>query len=91
MRLATTDFETTYQLRVDASTKRDAFAVFRDLGISPAQGMRKFLTLVASTKSVPFEVDVPNAATRKVLDEIDAGIGLRKAKDANDLFRQLGI
>ena len=34
----------TYQLRLDEATKRESFAVFHELGMTPAEGMRIFLT-----------------------------------------------
>ncbi len=33
----------------------------------------------------------PNAATLKAIDNIEKGKGLVKAKDADDLFKKLGI
>lgn len=83
--------EATYQLRLDEATKRASFQVFRDLGMTPAEGMRIFLTMVAKTKSIPFPINVPNLETQKVLAETDAGIDIHKAKDAKGLFKQLGI
>ena len=83
--------DTTYQLRIDGKTKQASFAVFRDLGMTPAEGMRVFLTRVAQTKSIPFSLNVPNAETLQVFADSDAGIGLHHAKDAKDLYAQLGI
>jgi DNA-damage-inducible protein J len=83
--------DTTYQLRIDGHTKRASFAVFRDLGMTPAEAMRVFLHRVAQTKSIPFSLNVPNTETLKVLAESDAGIVLNRAKDAQDLYKQLGI
>ena len=79
----------TYQLRIDQQTKDASFAVFRELGMTPAEGMRIFLTKVAKSRSIPFAVNIPNASTAKVL--ADAGVGLNRAKNATDLFQQLGV
>ena len=83
--------DSTYQLRIDGQTKQASFAVFRELGITPAEAMRVFLHRVALTKSIPFSLNVPNDETLKVFAESDAGIGLHRAKDAPDLYKQLGI
>lgn len=83
--------DSTYQLRIDEKTKQASFAVFRDLGMTPAEGMRVFLTHVAQTKSIPFSLRVPNTETLHVFADSDAGIGLNHAKDAKDLYDQLGI
>ena len=83
----------TYQLRIDQQTKDASFAVFRELGMTPAEGMRIFLTKVAKSRSIPFAINIPNASTAKVLADADAdaGIGLNRAKNATDLFQQLGV
>ena len=81
----------TYQLRIDQKTKDASFAVFRELGMTPAEGMRIFLTKVAKTRAIPFPVNIPNAQTAKVLGEADAGIGLHRAKSMEDLFNQLDM
>ena len=81
----------TYQLRIDETTKRESFAVFHELGITPAEGMRLFLSAVARTKSIPFPINIPNAETQKVFAETDAGINLNSADSKDDLFNQLGI
>lgn len=83
--------DATYQLRIDQQTKDAAFAVFRELGMTPAEGMRIFLTKVAKTRAIPFPVNIPNAATAQVLANTDAGIGLNRTKNAQDLFKQLDL
>lgn len=82
----------TYQLRLDPDIKRESFAVFYNLGITPAQGMRLFLSSVARTQSIPFPIEyTPNAETIKVIEETEAGKNLNTAKSVDDLFHQLGI
>ena len=83
--------DTTYQLRIDQQTKLASFAVFRELGMTPAEGMRIFLTQVAKTHSIPFPINVPNAKTAQILADTDAGVGLNRAKDVDDLLKQLEI
>ncbi|MEN6452101.1 MAG: hypothetical protein ABFC96_16545 [Thermoguttaceae bacterium] len=34
---------------------------------------------------------IPNATTRKTLDDADSGEGLVTCKDAEDMFRKLGV
>ncbi|MFI3271367.1 MAG: hypothetical protein R3Y11_04550 [Pseudomonadota bacterium] len=50
----------------------------------------KPLTKVASNKSQPFGHE-PNAETIEVLEQIERKENLHYAKDADDLFAQLGI
>ena len=41
---------------MDASTKEDAFAVFREMGISPSEAVRVFFKQVQKTRTLPFKV-----------------------------------
>ena len=49
------------------------------------------LTKIAKEKALPFEMRVPNALTAETLAKSDRGEDVYHAKDANDLFGQLGI
>ncbi len=42
-----------YQVRLDSQEKKQAFAVFKQLGITPAQAVRLFFKQVVLTKSIP--------------------------------------
>lgn len=46
-----------YQVRLDSQEKKQAFAVFKQLGITPAQAVRLFFKQVVITKSIPFSIE----------------------------------
>lgn len=46
-----------YQIRLDSQEKKQAFAVFKQLGITPAQAVRLFFKQVVITKSIPFSIE----------------------------------
>ena len=46
-----------YQVRLDMHEKKQAFAVFKQLGISPAQAIRLFFRQVVVTRSIPFTIE----------------------------------
>ncbi|XID75922.1 type II toxin-antitoxin system RelB/DinJ family antitoxin [Alkanindiges sp. WGS2144] len=46
-----------YQVRLDIQEKKQAFAVFKQLGISPAQAIRLFFRQVVVTRSIPFPIE----------------------------------
>lgn len=46
-----------YQVRLDSQEKKQAFAVFKQLGITPAQAVRLFFKQVVLTKSIPFAIE----------------------------------
>ena len=59
-----------YQVRLDVHEKKQAFAVFKQLGISPAQAIRLFFRQVVVTRSIPFAIENaaidPNETTKKL-------------------------
>ena len=72
--------------RIDPAIKNEAAAV---LAVSDL--CRMALTRVALEKRLPFSLEIPNEETRKAFEAIDNREGLHYAKDADDMFRQLGI
>lgn len=62
-----------YQVRLDSQEKKLAFAVFKQLGITPAQAVRLFFKQVVITKSIPFAIENQNI-------NMDQLLKLRKLK-----------
>lgn len=48
-----------YQVRLDSQEKKQAFAVFKQLGITPAQAVRLFFKQVVLTKSILSQLKIP--------------------------------
>ena len=76
--------------RVSAEVKEQATAVLEDLGLSVSDLMRIVLTRVAKEGTIPFDLN-PNKLTRETLLKSARGEEVHRAKDAKDLFDQLGI
>jgi DNA-damage-inducible protein J len=55
--------------RVEPALKRDAEAVLDKLGMSPTEAITLFYKQVTLYRGLPFPVRIPNAATRKALQE----------------------
>lgn len=81
--------DATYQLRLDEETKRESFAVFHELGMTPAEGMRIFLSMVAKTRSIPFSINIPNLQTQQALAESSDGKGVTHFDSEASLFQHL--
>lgn len=79
------------RIRIDGQIKAKAAAVLAEIGISISDAVRMLLHRIAAEKALPFEVRIPNKLTAKTLRQSARGEDLHKAKDADDLFRQLGI
>ena len=86
--MATTAF---VRARIDEKLKQEAAAVLAEMGLTVSDVVRMVLTKVAKEKALPFEMCVPNKLTIETLAKSGRGEDVHHAKDANDLFEQLGI
>jgi len=76
--------------RVSSEVKQQATAVLEGMGLSVSDLMRIVLTRVAKDGAIPFDLS-PNKLTRETLAKSARGEEVHRAKDAKDLFDQLGI
>lgn len=77
-------------IRLDTEAKAQAYAVFEQIGIKPAQAVNLFLRQVAMQGGIPFDIKVPNAETIEAMEELKNGGGER-AKTTQELLEKLGI
>lgn len=77
-------------LRLDSDAKKQAYAIFEQVGLKPTQAINLFLKQVALRGGIPFDIKVPNADTLAAMAELESGKGTRfKSKD--EFFEDLGI
>ena len=77
--------------RVQPRLKARAEKIFKALGISPSGAINMLYAQVVQRRGLPFEVAIPNATTRRTLRETKVGKNLVHAKDAEEMFENLGI
>ena len=77
--------------RVDEALKNEAAIVLAGMGLTVSDVVRIALTKIAKEKALPFDMRVPNKLTAETLAKSERGEDVHRAKDANDLFKQLGI
>ena len=65
--------------------------IFRKLGLTTTQALTLFYRQVELRKGLPFDVVIPNEATRRTLADTDSGRNLVVCEDADDMFKKLGI
>ena len=81
---------TSYQLRIDEQEKAETFAVFREMGINPAQAVRLFFRQVRKTHALPFPIEhTPNDKVAQILLQDDSKKDLKRFKGVDDLFDDL--
>ena len=77
-------------LRLNVKTKKQAYAIFEQVGLKPAQAFNLFLQQVALQRGLPFDVKIPNEETLEAMQELENGGGYR-AKNSEELYKKLGI
>ena len=78
-------------IRVDPLLKDEVEHVFTELGLSADDAITLFFQQVKMCHKLPFEIERPNALTRRVFEKTDAERELIACHDAEDMFRKLGI
>ena len=68
---------TVVRARIDADTKERAADALEAMGLSISDAIRLLMLRIADERRLPFEVKVPNATTRKAIEELEAGKGKR--------------
>lgn len=62
--------------RIDPLVKAQAESVIHDLGLTPSIVIQMLYKQIVYTRSLPFQVSIPNAETCAALDELDNGEGI---------------
>jgi DNA-damage-inducible protein J len=76
--------------RIDSETKQRAADALSEMGLSISDAIRLLMLRIADEKRLPFDVKVPNAATKRAMAEIEQGKG-KRSETAEELFKDLGI
>ena len=81
----------TVRARIEPELKERAEKLFEELGITTTQAITLFYRQVILRRGLPFEVVIPRPTTLKTFEDTDAGRNVIVAKDAEDMFKKLGI
>ena len=72
--------------RIQPEIKEQAESILHRLGLSPTEAIRIFYTQITLKQGLPFEVAIPNATTRKTLEDSEKGINLKSFNSVDELF-----
>ena len=81
----------TVHARIEPGLKNEAEELFHELGLSATQAITLFYKQVQMRKGLPFDVIIPNKATRKTFEDTDAGRNLAVCENAEDMFDKLRV
>ena len=80
--------DTYVRARIDTATKERAADALDAMGLSISDAIRLLMLRIADEQCLPFEVKVPNAASRKARAELEADKG-KKFKNIKSLMADL--
>ena len=80
--------DTYVRARIDTATKERAAEALEAMGLSISDAIRLLMLRIADERRLPFDVKVPNAATREAMAELESGKGKRFAS-VDDLMADL--
>ena len=80
--------DTYVRARIDSITKQRATDALEAMGLSVSDAIRLLMLRIAEEHRLPFEVRVPNVASRKAIEELEAGKG-KKFKNVNSFMDDL--
>jgi len=81
----------TVRARLEPELKKRAETIFHRLGLNATQAITIFYKQVELREGLPFDIAIPNAATKRTFSSTDAGRELVVCEDAEDMFEKLGI
>jgi len=81
----------TVRARLEPELKERAETIFHRLGLNATQAITMFYKQVELREGLPFDIAIPNAATKRTFSSTDAGRELVVCEDADDMFEKLGI
>jgi DNA-damage-inducible protein J len=79
----------TIQARIDPKVKDEAQKILNKLHISMSEAISIYLTQVALTKGIPFDVKIPNELTAATLRKSEEGKELNEVGSVDELFEEL--
>lgn len=77
--------------RTTPDLKSDVERILKKLGMNTTDAINLYFNQIRLNKGLPFKIKIPNETTIETFKETDKGKGLVKCKDADDMFRKLGV
>ena len=81
----------TISVRVKPEIKSKAETVLDKLGLSITDAITLYLQQISLRQAIPFQVELPNAETLKVIADADAGIDVHRVESVDVLFKEIGV
>ena len=77
--------------RVEPKLKAQAERILDELGLDASDAIRVFYKQVVLRNGLPFDVAIPNEATRRAMRDVQNRRGLTKYEDTAEMREKLGL
>ena len=81
----------TINAKIDSDTKTEAQGILSSLGLNMSEAITLFFRQIVFTKSIPFELKIPNEVTIKTHELAKNGKEIEKFDTPKELFEDIGI
>ena len=79
------------QARIEPELKSEVEKILRTLGLNTTDAISIYFRQIKLKKGIPFPVEIPNAVTRKAIEDSRRRRNIHRAKNGAELFKKLGI
>ena len=77
--------------RIEPKLKAEAERILNELGLDASDAIRVFYKQVVLRKGLPFDVAIPNEATRRAMRDVQERRRLTRYKDTAEMREKLGL
>jgi DNA-damage-inducible protein J len=77
------------EVNIEPKLKHEVEEILQRLGLTVSEAIDLFYRQIRQTKGIPFQVKIPNAITRKTMQETDEGKNLVMCDNVDDMFSKL--
>jgi len=82
---------TTIRARIKPTVKIQAERILSSLGMTASDAIQLLFHQIQLRRGLPFQVELPNPETAKVLRNSRKGKGVKQYASKKDLYRDLGL
>ena len=82
---------TTIRARITPTVKTEAERILSSLGMTASDAIQLLFHQIQLRRGLPFQVELPNVETAKVLRQSRKGNGVKHYASKKDLYRDLGL
>jgi DNA-damage-inducible protein J len=78
-------------IRTTEEIKNDADKILKNLGLNMSAAINLFLKQLINYRGIPFDLQVPNDATLKAMEDVENKRNLKTADSVDEMFEEIGV